>query len=116
MRHKADSVAGKHVSDFGWLVAEWHPSRNGSLRPEDVQAGTGDKLWWKCDRGADHEWEAQVRSRTMRGTRCPFCMNRLIAPSESLAALYPDIAARWHATKNRKTPHDYTHTSHFEAW
>jgi hypothetical protein len=43
-------------------------------------------------------------------------MKRLIAPSESLAALYPDVAVQWHATKNKKTPDDYTHASHFEAW
>ena len=30
--------------------------------------------------------------------------------------LLPDVAAQWHPTRNAKTPVDYTHASHIEAW
>lgn len=116
-RAAVGSVAGKTVADFGWLVAEWHPTRNGSLQPEDVLAGSGSKVWWLCDRGPDHEWEAQVRSRSIRGSGCPFCAHRLTAKSQSLAITHPDIAAQWHPTRNgNKKPEDYTFGSHFEPW
>ena len=108
------SVAGKAVADFGWLKVEWHESRNGTLRPEDVPAGSRDRVWWRCYEGPDHEWQAQVRSRTIRGVGCPFCTHRLVAPSEALATTHPDIAAQWHPTRNGvKTPADYTYGSHF---
>ena len=111
------SVAGKHVSDFGWLVAEWHPTANGELTPEEVPAGSGMLIWWKCPVAPDHEWAAQVRSRTLRGVGCRFCAHRAIARSESLLITHPDIAAQWHPTKNgTKTPADFTYGSHQEIW
>ena len=111
------SVAGLHVSDFPWLMLEWHPTRNAGIDPATVEAGTGKDLWWKCEAGPDHEWQAQVRSRTLRGVRCPFCTGRRIAVSDSFATTHPDIAAEWHPTKNgEKTPEHFTFGSHFEAW
>ena len=40
------------------LVKEWHTERNGDLRPSDVTAGSGKKVWWHCKLG--HEWQAFV--------------------------------------------------------
>lgn len=75
------------------------------------------KVWWKCHQGPDHEWAAIVRSRTIRGVRCPFCTHRLLAVSESFASTHPDIAVEWHPTRNRdKRPEHFTFGSHFEAW
>ena len=51
------------------LAAQWHPTRNGSLTPEDLTAGTRRKVWWRCDKG--HEWQASVLSRTSLGNGCP---------------------------------------------
>lgn len=115
--HVRKPGAGKTVADFPWLVQQWRPTKNGGRQPHAVQAGTGESLWWKCDQGADHEWEAQVRSRTIRGARCPFCTNRRVAPSNSLAITHPDIAADWHPTRNGiHGPADFTYGSYFEAW
>lgn len=111
------SVAGKTVADFGWLVAEWHASKNGALTPAEIPAGTGERIWWQCAEGPDHEWQAQVRSRSLRGTGCPYCTHRALAPSEALAVSHPQIAAQWHPERNgAKTPADFTYGSHFEAW
>lgn len=116
-RAAVGSVAGKTVADFPWLVAEFRPALNGGLRPDQVPAGTGNKVVWKCDRAPDHEWPAQVRSRTIRGAGCPFCANRRVAPSGSFATTHPDIAAEWHPTRNGpRTPLDFTFGSHHEAW
>ena len=43
-------------------VAEtWHPTKNGSLTPDTVIAGSSKKVWWlgKCG----HEWEASLENR-----------------------------------------------------
>ena len=40
------------------LAKEWHPTKNSSLTPKDVTAGSNKKVWWQCSRG--HEWEAGI--------------------------------------------------------
>jgi hypothetical protein len=111
------SVAGKTVADFAWLLAEWHPTKNGTLAPDQVPAGGGERIWWVCAHGTDHEWQAQTRSRALRGTGCPFCAHKALSPSEALAVTHPQVAAQWHPERNgTKTPGDFTYGSHFEAW
>ncbi len=52
------------------LAAEWHPTRNGGLRPMDVSYGMADKVWWLCPEG--HEYQASILHRSS-GTNCPIC-------------------------------------------
>lgn len=112
-----ESLAGKTIGDFGWLVAEFHETRNGARLPEDVAAGSGELVWWRCFAGPDHEWSAQTRSRTMRGAGCPFCTHKQVARSEALSVTHPDIAAQWHPARNgEKSPDDFTFGSHHEVW
>ena len=53
------------------LAVEWHPTRNGKLRPEHVTAGSGKSVWWLCQFG--HEWRTAVVTRSGLGTGCPKC-------------------------------------------
>ena len=54
------------------LANQWHPTKNGDLTPFDVGGGTNKKVWWKCDKGDDHEWITSASGRSgKRG--CPFC-------------------------------------------
>jgi hypothetical protein len=64
------------------LAAEWHPTRNGALSPAEVSAGSGRKVWWRCQAG--HEWAATVANRTGRGSGCPFCSGRRPSPERNL--------------------------------
>jgi very-short-patch-repair endonuclease len=64
------------VASHPVLAAEWHPTRNGDKRPEDVVAATSRKLWWRCTTDPTHEWEATGANRT-RGRRCPHCKTSL---------------------------------------
>lgn len=74
--------AGKRVSvtnsvaSHPQLSAEWHPTQNGNLRPDQVVAGTSEKLWWRCLENPEHEWPATGANRT-RGRRCPRCTKHL---------------------------------------
>ncbi|MCD4776796.1 MAG: zinc-ribbon domain-containing protein [Candidatus Aegiribacteria sp.] len=36
------------------VAAQWHPSKNGNLKPDDVTYGMRKNVWWICDNG--HEW------------------------------------------------------------
>lgn len=53
------------------IAEQWHPSKNGDLRPEDFSRGSDVTVWWKCDIG--HEWQAKVVDRAIGGNGCPFC-------------------------------------------
>ena len=90
------------------LARQWHPTKNGALRPRDVTSGSGQKVWWRCSAG--HEWQAVVASRTRpKGCGCPYCSGRKVLPETSLKALHPELAQQFHATKNRPLTSEQTH-------
>lgn len=69
--------------------------------PTTVSAGNDVKRRWRCER--DHEWFAQVYSRTSLGTGCPYCSGHQVIVGETdLATTHPEIAAEalgWNPTR-----------------
>ena len=57
-----------------YLVKEWHPTKNGTLTPENVVAGSGRKAWWKCSQG--HEWRLRIVDRLRNGCRRCYAIRR----------------------------------------
>ena len=55
------------------LAREWHPKKNGKLRPCDVFPASSTKRWWRCACG--HEWESTIGNRS-KGQGCPKCARR----------------------------------------
>ena len=96
------------------LVKEWHPTKNGTLKPTDVTKGSSKKIWWSCDKG--HEWEASISSR-IRGRGCPYCANkRILKGSNDLATVNPTLAKEWHPTKNETSSDEVSAGSSKKAW
>ena len=97
------------------LAVEWHPSKNGSLLPSQITAGSNKKVWWlgKCG----HEWEREICERS-KGHGCPVCSGRLIQPGiNDFATINPKVAAEWHPTKNGNlTPANVTPNSNKKVW
>ncbi|WP_170472913.1 zinc-ribbon domain-containing protein [Ruegeria arenilitoris] len=56
------------------VAAEWHPTKN-KLNPTDVTPKSNKVVWWRCENG--HEWKTDIATRTMQGTVCPKCSNRI---------------------------------------
>jgi hypothetical protein len=94
------SVTNSLASLFPAVAAQWHPSLNGELTPDQVVSGSNKKYWFKCAEGPDHEWIASLHDRTGAGTGCPCCANLQLSVTNSLAMLFPEIAAQWHPTLN----------------
>ena len=103
------------ASRFPAVAAQWHPTRNRPLAPEQVLPGSHRLVWWVCEKG--HEWQASVKSRT-EGCGCPVCANRTVAPGENdLATTRPDLAEQWHPTRNGAlTPREVTAGTHRKVW
>ncbi|MBB4140435.1 zinc-ribbon domain-containing protein [Microbacterium invictum] len=92
------------------LAAQWHPTRNGNLRPTDVVTGSGRSVWWQCPEG--HEYHAQILSRT-NGAGCRTCAS---APN-ALGRTHPEIARWFHPTLNRElTPNEVSAGSDKRLW
>lgn len=100
---------------FPRVAAEWHPTRNGDLRPEDVAGTSGRRLWWICPEGPDHEWESTVANRTVLERGCPFCGRKRVSIVTSLAVEHPDVAAEW-SPKNARSSMEVLSGAAFVAW
>ena len=98
------------------LAAEWHPTKNGALTPEQVGAGSHRRVWWQCEKG--HEWRAQISARSSTGSGCPVCAGRSVKPGENdLASFSPALAAEWHPTRNGAlTPDQLRPQSNRAVW
>jgi len=111
------------------LMSEWDFSKN-KIDPNDVISGARKRVWWKCKEG--HEWKAAICNRTegtfrTNGRDCPFCVfffsrqkehseqdnhckDLTVSPlcEDSLAVLYPNLAAEWDYEKNSAIRTPYT--------
>ncbi len=97
------------------LAAQWHPTKNEGLKPTQVTANSGKKVWWhlpynvpddyhiKSLRGRhfDFEWQAKICNRN-NGTNCPYLSNQAVWTGfNDLTTIIPNIAKEWHPTKNK---------------
>ena len=112
MSSKKKSLAKIHPE----IAKQWHPSKNGDLTPYDVTFGSDKRVWWKCEKGDDHEWQINVYKRSS-GTGCPICSGKIIVVSNCLASVNAKLASEWHPTKNGElTPYDVTHRCNKKVW
>jgi DNA-directed RNA polymerase subunit RPC12/RpoP len=89
------------------LSQEWHPSFNGDLKPINVAPNSSKKVWWKCSKGDDHVWEANISNRNLLNNGCAICSGHIIVKSNSLQTLNLKLAEQWHPTLNNDlTPLD----------
>lgn len=91
---------------FPSLIKEWDYEKNDKT-PGDFVPGSNTSVWWKCDKGPDHEWLAQIVERTRKNNGCPFCAGKKVSVTNSAAILYPFLLAEWHPTKNKKPLNEY---------
>ena len=89
------------------LAAQWHPTKNGVLKPTQVTASTDKKVWWllsyddpNTGKHFEFEWEASINNRS-QAKGCPYLTGHAVWPGfNDLATINPELAAQWHPTKN----------------
>ncbi len=115
LKERTSSFADIHPE----LVKQWHPVKNGRLKPEMFSCGSAKKVWWLCECG--HEWQARISARAAGGG-CPSCavVNRrkaAVNQNGSLLDKNPKLAAEWHPSKNGPlTPAQVTSSTPTKAW
>jgi len=97
------------------LASEWHPTKNGDKRPEEYRPFSRKRVWWKCPKGDDHEWQATISNRSI-GRGCRVC-SRVASKTINLLVVNPKLASEWHPTKNGdKRPEEYRPHSNEKVW
>jgi DNA-directed RNA polymerase subunit RPC12/RpoP len=76
---------GSLLSNNPKLASEWHPTKNGDLKPADVLANSNELRWWQCNKG--HEWQATVASRNT-GHGCRKCSSETQSSFPEQAIFY----------------------------
>lgn len=98
------------------IAAQWHPTKNGTLTPEQVTTFSNRKAWWVCDKG--HEYYTVIAHRAQNASGCPYCSGRkVLAGFNDLTTMEPKIAVQWHRELNSDlTPQMVTIGSHKKVW
>lgn len=92
------------VTTHPWVASWWHPSRNSTLEPVHVKAGSEKRVWWLCPDG--HEFEQTIDYRTkQKKQQCPVDTGRLMVTGENdLKTKHPGLVADWDYERNDVDP------------
>ncbi len=98
------------------LAKEWHLTKNGDSTPDDISAGSGKKVWWRCEKS--HEWLATISNRTRNRSGCPYCSGKKAWPGfNDLKTINPGLASEWHPSKNDElAPNNVVAHSDKKVW
>lgn len=106
---------GGHTLAKGWndlktvypdIAADWDYEKNGGLKPSDVMARSGKKVWWKC-RTCHGSWQCEVSYRVQDKKVCPYCKKKkLLKGFNDLKSQYPEIAKDYLPELNDGVPAD----------
>ena len=114
--HKVLSEVNDLNTTHPEIAKEWHPTKNGKLKPSDVIAGSQRKVWWLCSKG--HSFLQSIIKHAKNGHNCPYCSGeKVLKDFNDFATKYPEIAKEWHPTKNGDLkPSDVTFGSGKRVW
>lgn len=100
------------------IAAEWHPTKNGDLKPTDVLPRSNKKVWWQCSRSQMHEWQTSPHNRINKSgsiTKCPFCSNRQVSAT-NVFTKNRDLMEEWDYEKNIVKPDELQEGSSQIVW
>ena len=96
----------KFLSSYPELVKEWHPTKNGDLKPEDFTLGSIKKVWWLCPEG--HEYLSVIGNRAKKNkpTGCPYCSGNRVSELNNITNNSSELLATWDWKNNDLNPDD----------
>lgn len=88
------------------IAREWHPIKNGNLKPTEVTYGSSQKVWWQIIYdGKEYEWQMSIANRTYWNAGCP-----LLSGSHLERAVYQTLSNLGVAFQAEKTFDDFKTT------
>lgn len=101
------------ASQYEKIAEQWISSEHGK-RPDEVTAGSDERVRWKCEKG--HCWETSVSTR-VKGCGCPYCTGRLPVPGvNDFQTLCNDLMPEWNWEKNVVAPDQVMPFSMRKIW
>ena len=127
--HKVWKGFNDLVTTHSELATQWHPIKNGDLKPSDVTAGSSKRVWWlqsyddeKTGRHFGFEWMASINHRVC-GAGCPYLSGKAVWKGFNDLETYCgengrlDILSWWDYEKNGGLkPSDVTAGSGKKVW
>lgn len=105
------------------IAKQWHPTKNGDLKLENVSKSSDKKVWWLCpnlcEYGCLHEYEQKVDSKVRQNHGCPYCSkySSTFCIHQSFGFTYPEKAKEWHPIKNGNIkPENVSCNSHSQIY
>lgn len=86
------------------VAAEWHPTKNGVLKPENLDVHSHVDAWWICSK-CNNEYKKTIHRRTdirpHSAGGCPYCSGqRRLVGFNDFETLFPGISQFWCAEEN----------------
>ena len=109
---------------FPELAAQWHPTLNGNLTPDQVSADSDIAVWWlypytdpSTGKRFDFLWNCKIKTRSSKGAVCPFLSGKAVWTGfNDLASKYPELANQWDYENNGSlTPQSVYWGSRYKA-
>ena len=102
-------------------LAEWGYERNDAedMHPDNITLGSGKMVHWMCSccpRGQPHRWTAAPYARVGKGQGCAVCAGKHACICNSLATLFPHLAAEFDVDKNGFAPSEILARSTKKVW
>ena len=98
LRNHLVETEGSLATNRPEIAAQWHPTLNDSLTPNDVTEQSMFKAWWIDQDGAVWQSAVAVRCRKPGGTRRSNSL--AVRGVNDLKTLRPDLAAEWNYDRN----------------
>lgn len=98
------------------LLKYWDFEKNKELglSPYILTAGSGKKIWWKCDNG--HSYFSSI-DRRKKGSGCPYCSNqKVLFGYNDLFSIKPELIEEWNWDKNTIDPKEIYFKSNKSVW
>jgi hypothetical protein len=111
---KCPKVGNSVLEKFPKIAKEWHPVKNGDLKPEMCNQGSGKMIWWQCSQEPNHEWQSTIANRRIKN--CPYCIGHTVHLTNCLATKSPELLQFWNYERNDISPYDVTSGSHRKVW
>lgn len=82
------------------FAKEFHPTKNEGMKADKISSASKVNVWWQCLKDKSHEWQSPVANRVKKKAGCPYCDNRMLSKTNSLALNKPEIAKEFHLRLN----------------
>ena len=109
-------------NNMEYLLQEWHPTKNGTLKPESIAPKSATKVYWECSK-CGYEYLMSIHARTSSKQNCPRCManNKLYQGYNDFETYCKSnnlnyLLKEWDYDKNDILPSEITAHNNRKAW